>query len=236
MIDYDVFERNLAGLRKRLATAEALAGRVPGGVSLLPVTKTHPAEAVCHAVRAGLAAVGENRVREAVEKRAALAALAVRWELIGHLQSNKAKPAVETFDRIQSVDSIKLLERLDRLAGEARRRLPVLLEFNTGEDPNKYGFAVADGEAALEAALGCEQLVVEGLMTVAPLEGGRDAARRAFERLRELRDGLAARAGHPLPELSMGMTGDLEEAVAAGSTQVRVGTALFGAREPGVGE
>jgi len=219
----------LDGLRRRMAEACEAAGRAPGSVALLPVTKNHPVEAPRYAALCGLAAVGENRVQEAAAKRAACES-ALRWELIGHLQSNKAKEAVATFDRIQSVDSSKLLKRLDRLAGEAGKRLPVLLQCNTGEDPNKYGFPIAGMDPALEEALALPNLRVEGLMTIAPLDDDREVARRAFDALRELRDRLADSHGVLLPELSMGMTGDLEEAIAAGATQIRVGTALFGER------
>jgi pyridoxal phosphate enzyme (YggS family) len=150
--------------------------------------------------------------------------------LIGHLQSNKAKEAVAVFDRIQSVDSLKLLERLDRLAGEAGKSLPILLQCNAGADPRKYGFMVDAMDAALERALAAAHLKVEGLMTIAPFDDAPNVAAQCFERLRELRDRLSAQHGVELRELSMGMTGDLEAAIAAGSTQIRVGTALYGQR------
>ena len=231
MVPYSEFSANLGALRGRIRSACESCGRSPDSVALLPVTKTHPPEAVEYAARAGLGAVGENRVQEAMEKKGATEAAArVRWELIGHLQSNKAADAAHVFDRVQSVDSAKLLRRLDRFAGERGRELPVLLQCNTGEDPDKYGFAADGVEAALEAALAAGHLRVEGLMTIAPLDDDPDVARRAFDRLRELRDALAPGFGVTLPELSMGMTGDLEAAIAAGSTQIRVGTALFGER------
>ncbi|MBC8009981.1 MAG: YggS family pyridoxal phosphate-dependent enzyme, partial [Burkholderiales bacterium] len=200
---------------------------------LLAVTKTHPADAAVYAARRGLAAVGENRVQEAVEKRP-LAPPALRWELIGHLQSNKARLAAETFDRIQSVDTEKLARRLDAAAGELGRPLGVLLQVNAGRDPAKFGCELEDAPRLLETALACAHLRVDGLMTIAPL-GATEAetaehAARTFANLRALRDDLAARLGVALPELSMGMSGDLEAAVAAGSTCVRVGTALYGAR------
>jgi pyridoxal phosphate enzyme (YggS family) len=206
------------------------AGRSIENVDLLPVTKNHPVDAVEYAARCGLTAVGENRVQEAGEKYRQSSA-AVRWELIGHLQSNKVKDAVAIFDRVQSVDSLKLLQRLDRHAGEADKTLSILLQCNTGADPNKYGFTVGAMEAALEAALAAKHLKVEGLMTIAPLDDDLDVAKAAFDDLRALRDRLAAEFGIALPELSMGMTGDLEVAIAAGSTQIRVGTALYGGRE-----
>jgi PLP dependent protein len=131
---------------------------------------------------------------------------------------------------VQSVDSLKLLRRLDRCAGEAERELPILLQCNTGEDPNKYGFRVGEMAAAVEASIEAAHLRLDGLMTIAPLDDDPDVARAAFERLRDLRAELEASFDIRLPELSMGMTGDLEAAIAAGSTQIRVGTALYGER------
>lgn len=239
MITYEDFCLRVAEVEARIGAACRVAGRDPATVRLLAVTKTHPAEAAVYAARRGLGAVGENRVQEAAAKRplataAAAGAGGLRWELIGHLQSNKAGPAVATFDRIQSVDTEKLTLRLDRAAGEARRVLPVLLQVNAGRDPAKFGCELEDAPRLLELALGAPNLRVEGFMTIAPL--GADAAetaehaRRTFANLRALRDELTARFGVALPELSMGMSGDLEDAVAAGSTCVRVGTALFGVR------
>ena len=229
MISYEVFEGNLRSVNSRIEAACHLAGRAVESVQLLPVTKNHPVDAVVYAARAGLTAVGENRVQEAAQKHAMQLA-EVRWELIGHLQSNKAKDAVAIFDRVQSVDSLKLLNRLNRCAEQAGKILSVLLQCNTGEDPNKHGFCVSEMEGVLEAALSAEHLKVDGLMTIAPLDDDPDVATAAFVGLRELRDRLAAQYRVPLEELSMGMTGDLESAIAAGSTQIRVGTALYGAR------
>ncbi|HYC71524.1 MAG TPA: YggS family pyridoxal phosphate-dependent enzyme [Opitutaceae bacterium] len=232
-IDYDTFWKRLAEVRGRIDAACRAAGREPAEVTLLPVTKTHPPAAAVYAARAGLGAVGENRVQEGKEKRAAVT-VPLRWELIGHLQSNKARLAAEHFDRIQSVDSEKLLNHLDRAAGELGRRLPILLQVNAGNDPAKFGAEPADAPRLLAAALARPHLQVDGLMTIAPLGAApaetADLARRTFANLRRLRDELAAGAGVPLRELSMGMTGDLEIAVAEGSTLVRVGTALYGAR------
>jgi hypothetical protein len=197
---------------------------------LLPVTKTHPAAAAEYAARYGLAAVGENRVQEAVDKQAQLATK-VRWELIGHLQSNKSKLAAAHFDRVQSVDSEKLLNQLDRAAGELGKVLPVLLQINAGNDPAKFGAEPADAARLLEVALARPHLRVDGLMTIAPLLDDPAVARHTFANLRVIRDDLAARFGAPLTELSMGMSGDLDAAIAEGSTMVRVGSALYGSRE-----
>jgi PLP dependent protein len=229
LLSYEVFLANLAALRVRVASACAVAGRDPASVAILPVTKTHPVEAALHAVRAGLAAVGENRVQEALPKIEAARGAGVRWELIGHLQSNKAKLAARAFDRIQSVDSRKLLDLLDRAASEDGRVLPVLLQVNAGDDPAKSGVSRDEAAALLELAASKPHLRVEGFMTIAPLSDDPAVARRTFAALREIRDRLATPA-FPLRELSMGMTGDLAEAIAEGSTMIRVGTALFGSR------
>ena len=235
-IAYDEFARRAEALRAQIAAACTASGRDAADVQLLAVTKTHPATAADYAARYGLHAVGENRVQEGVEKRAQLApaSAALRWELIGHLQSNKAKLAAQHFDRVQSVDSEKLLNHLDRAAAERLKSLPILLQINAGNDPAKFGADLADAPRLLEAALAKKNLRVDGFMTIAPLGATESEthahAERTFNTLRALRDDLAARFGVPLRELSMGMTGDLVLAVAAGSTIVRVGTALYGSR------
>lgn len=231
LITYEEFGERVARLRERIAAACEAGQRDPKEVTLMAVTKNHPVEAAAYAARAGLGCVGENRVQEAIDKMKQ-ADFPVRWELIGHLQTNKAKVAAESFDRIQSVDSLKLLRALDRRAREAGKRLPILLQVNAGEDPAKFGAKVEEVPELLAAGLAAEALTVEGLMTIAPLDETREAARAAFARLRNLRDRLSDRFGVSLPELSMGMTGDLEEAIAEGSTLVRIGTALFGSRNP----
>lgn len=228
-IDYETFSQRADLLRRRIGDACAAAGRSPAEVTLLPVTKTHPAAAAEYAVRQGFTAVGENRVQEGVEKRAQSPA-GLRWELIGHLQSNKARLAATHFDRIQSVDSEKLLGVLNRAAGDLGKKLPVLLQINAGDDPAKFGAEPADAERLLTTALAQPHLRVDGLMTIAPLADDPAVARRTFARLREIRDALAAHTGAPLRELSMGMTGDLDAAIREGSTLVRIGTALYGPR------
>lgn len=230
MISFEVFENNLKQVKNRIRVACQSVGRSTDEVQLLPVTKNHSVEAVHFAIRAGLVAVGENRVQEALQKKTTMTSANVKWELIGHLQANKAKDAVALFDRIQSVDSIKLLNRLNRFAEQAEKTQAILLQCNTGEDPNKHGFKVCEMEAALDLALEAKHLQVDGLMTIAPLADDKSIAKSAFDDLRELRDRLSSCYGLPLAELSMGMTGDLEMAIAAGSTQIRIGTALYGAR------
>lgn len=227
--NYEIFCRRADALRARMAAACQQAGRAPDACALLPVTKTHPVEAIDFAHRYGLAAVGENRVQEGAEKRAQTSA-AIRWELIGHLQSNKARLAVTHFDRIQSVDSPKLLTVLNRAAGELGKQLPVLLQINAGNDPAKFGAEPEDALRLLDTALELPHLQVDGLMTIAPLSDDPAVARRTFARLRAIRDDLATRSGRPLTELSMGMSGDLEAAIAEGSTLVRIGSALYGER------
>jgi PLP dependent protein len=228
-IDYPTFNQRADALRERMASACQLAGRERSACALLPVTKTHPVAAVDYAQRYGLTAVGENRVQEGAEKRALTSAV-IRWELIGHLQSNKVRLAVTHFDRIQSVDSVKLLNALNRTAGELGKKLPVLLQINAGNDPAKFGAEPEDAPRLLETALALPHLQVDGLMTIAPLSDDPVVARRTFARLRTIRDELAIRGGCPLLELSMGMSGDLEAAIAEGSTLVRIGSALYGAR------
>jgi pyridoxal phosphate enzyme (YggS family) len=227
--DYEEFQRRADRVLARIQAACAEAGRDPATVELLAVTKSHPPAAAEYAARRGLRAVGENRVQEGAEKRAQVPG-PLAWELIGHLQSNKGRLAAQHFDRIQSVDSVKLLDVLDRAAAEFGKTLAILLQVNAGLDPAKSGVEPEAAAALLDAARGRNSLRVEGLMTIAPLSDDPAVARRAFAALRGIRDRLAAASGLPLATLSMGMSGDLEAAVAEGSTLVRVGSALFGAR------
>jgi PLP dependent protein len=229
LLSYDEFSARADAVRAQIDAACRAAGRDPREVELLAVTKTHPPAAADYAARYGLRAVGENRVQEAVDKKAQTSA-PVAWELIGHLQSNKARLAAGHFDRVQSVDSERLLELLDRAAAGLGRVLPVLLEINAGADPDKFGATPAGAPRLLETALAKKNLRVDGLMTIAPLSDDPAVARRAFAALRALRDQLGPKFSAPLPVLSMGMSGDLAAAIAEGSTLVRIGTALFGAR------
>lgn len=201
----------------------------PSEIKILPVTKFHPLEAVEFARRRGFESVGENRVQEAAIKSGRR--FQISWELVGHLQSNKAGLAVKLFDRIQSVDSKKLLEKIDFHARGLGKVQRVLLQINAGNDPAKFGADLSDGPELLEFALGLPNVSVEGLMAIAPIDSTLRAAEECFLSLRNLRDTLQREFSRPLPELSMGMSGDLEPAVAAGSTMIRVGTFLFGDRE-----
>ena len=232
MIDYETFVQNAKQLQERIAIACEGCGRNPSEVTLLPVTKTHPARAVDYAAIYGFKAVGENRVQEAVEKRKAITTV-IGWELIGHLQSNKAKQAVTCFDRIQSVDSIKLIHRLGKLVADRPEPLALMLQVNTAVDPAKYGVRCEETDKLAEAVLGYPKLKLEGLMTLGALRASRKETSATFERLRQTRERLGKAFGLSLPELSMGMSGDLEEALRAGSTLVRIGTALFGERMEG---
>ena len=216
----------------RIADACARAGRDPAGVTLVAVSKTVPVERVRAAVAAGLTTLGENRVQEGEDKAAAVTG--ATWHLVGPLQSNKAKRALETFDVIQTVDSVALAERLDRLATEVRpgARVPVLLQVNVDRDPAKAGFD-PEGLAGAAAALGgLARLDVRGLMTVGRLVERAEDARPTFAALRELSERLRTEWPGLGPELSMGMTDDFAVAVEEGATIVRVGRALFGERPP----
>ena len=221
-----------AAVLSRIASACARAGREPAPVTLVAVSKTVPAERLRAAVAAGHDVLGENRVQEAAAKMALVPG--PRWHLVGPLQANKARRAVELFDVLEAVDSVALAHRLDRLSAELRpgRPLPVLLEVNVDADPGKSGFAPAAIATELGGLLALASLEVRGLMTIGRLAAAPDEARATFRRLRELATGL--RAAHPGlgPELSMGMSDDFEAAIEEGATIVRVGRALFGERPP----
>ena len=229
MMELEKFMINFANIKLRIDRACQSVGRDAKTVCLLPVTKTHGSWAVEYSLQVGLASVGENRVQEVKEKQPIIEG-DCRWELIGHLQSNKVNEAVRLFDRIQSVDSLKLIRKLNQSCASVGKKLPILLQCNAGEDPNKYGFAESEMAEALEAVLDAPQLHCQGLMTIAPLGSEPSSAEACFEKLRSIRDFLTERYQYPLEELSMGMTQDLEAAIAAGSTMIRVGTALFGHR------
>lgn len=228
MISYEAFLKNYHQLQERIKTVCDQCNRDPKTIKVVAVTKNHPPECISYARRAGLFAVGENRVQEAQLKQEALERDSVRWELIGHLQSNKVKRAVELFERIQTVDSLSLAQRIDRVAHEKDIKQAILLQFNTGEDPKKFGATQDEAHKLVEQVLSLNNIQLEGLMTIAPL--GREAAYCAFERLAELRESLQISFNISLPELSMGMSNDFEEAIRAGSTLIRVGTFLLGTR------
>ncbi len=224
------FRAARAAVLARIAAACGRAGRDPAAVTLVAVSKTIDAEPLRAAVAAGLELLGENRVQEAAAKAPLVPG--ARWHLVGPLQANKARRAVEVFEAIESVDSVGLAERIERLAREVRpgARYPVLLQVNVDDDPAKAGFDPATLTGAVAPIVGLEALEVRGLMTIGRLVTDPEAARPTFRRLRELSGELRA-AGLPIgPELSMGMTDDFEVAVEEGATIVRVGRALFGER------
>jgi pyridoxal phosphate enzyme (YggS family) len=220
----------LALVQDRIAEAAVAADREPSSVQLIAVGKTFPAEIVASAVAAGATDLGENRVQEAVAKRPQVPD--ARWHLIGPLQRNKAKAALEAFDVVHTVDGFKIADRLQFLLDThwPDRRLEVLLEVNVGEEPQKAGVLPDDAGELLEHVRDCSQLQVRGLMAIPPWQEDPEASRPSFRALRELRDRLQQESGLELPELSMGMSHDYHVAIAEGATYVRVGTAIFGAR------
>ena len=220
----------LEGVRGRISAACARAGRNPDDVEIVAVTKTHGAEVVKEAWDAGLAIVGENKVQEAAWKKPASVS-GPEWHLIGHLQSNKVRHALELFDVIHSVDSAKLADRINFIADEIGASPRILLEVNVSGERSKSGMRPEDAEATVRRIMdACPRVTLEGLMTMAPFSEDPEDARPYFRRLRELRDGLEQTFGIGLPRLSMGMTGDFEVAVEEGATWVRLGTVLFGER------
>lgn len=233
MNDHPTFLNSVKALQERINSTCKKCGREPQEVTLMAVTKRHPVEAAEWALEAGLWHLGENRVQELAEKRPKVADKRGKWELIGPLQRNKARLAIQHADRIQTVERIKLARALDRICGEeGRERLPVLMQVNVSGDPAKSGCAPEGARALLEAITASAHLDLEGLMTIGELTEERELIRATFRDLRELRDRLSSETGFSLPVLSMGMTGDLEIAIEEGSTLIRVGTALFGERDP----
>jgi pyridoxal phosphate enzyme (YggS family) len=221
---------NLASVRERIAAAERLSGRPAGSVTLIGVVKTLPAETLAAAVALGLADLGENRVQEAESHQRSVPRSAARWHMIGHLQRNKAGRALELFDVFHGIDDLELARSLAERAARSERRVKMLLEVNVSGESTKFGVSPEGVAALAEQVEELASLELVGLMTVgAPVETS-ELARPGFARLRRLRDAIAQRLGRPLPELSMGMSGDYEVAVEEGATMVRVGTALFGAR------
>ena len=223
----------IAEVRARLIAAAHRSNRPVDEITLVAVSKTHPAEAVREAIAAGLDNFGENRVQEAESKIPDVGRTAARWHLIGHLQSNKARRAVELFDCIHSLDSPDLARRLNRICDELERQeLPVLIQVDLGHETTKTGAEEKDVSELVAVISDCPRLWLKGLMTLPPFFDEPESVRPYFRRLRELRDGLKAKgafADHP-GELSMGMTHDFEIAIEEDATMVRVGTAIFGER------
>src|SRR5271165_250999 len=223
---------NLLRVQARVLTAARRAGRSAEEITLIGVSKTHPAEAIREAYAAGLRHFGENRVQEWEGKQGALQDLNATWHLIGHLQSNKAARAAKLFHAIDSVDDFALAQRLDRARGESgvTGKMRVLIEVHIAAEESKTGAAADELPALAEKIAGLPMLELAGLMCIPPFAENAEDARPHFRRLREMRDELAKHLGGALPVLSMGMSHDFEVAIEEGATEVRVGTALFGTR------
>jgi pyridoxal phosphate enzyme (YggS family) len=221
----------LDSIQARIAAACQRAGRDPADVALLPVSKTFGADLVRAAAALGLRRFGESKMQEVREKAEALADCALDWVVIGHLQTNKAKDAARLAAEVQSVDRLDLAQALDRRLQQEGRALDVLVQVKTSDEPSKYGLDPAELPAFLRTlARDCASLRVRGLMTLAVNSDDEQAVRACFRNLRQLRD-QARQDGMALDRLSMGMSGDFELAIQEGSTEVRIGSALFGARD-----
>ena len=218
---------NLAEVRNRIEQAAQKCGRNADEIKLVAVSKTHPSEILQAAIAAGVTVFGENKVQEAVGKIEELGKENLEWHLIGHLQSNKARRAVQLFDVIHTLDSIELAERLERICVEENRTsLSVLVQVDLADETTKNGVDEKDLPKLIEFLRTCERLKFDGLMIIPPFFEDAEKTRPFFRRLREIRDGFL-----PDGELSMGMSHDFEIAIEEGATIVRVGTAIFGARE-----
>lgn len=227
------FQRNLAAVQARIAAACGRAGRDPASVRLLAVSKTKPAASLRLAHAAGCGMLGENKVQEAWGKWEALQDLpGLRWSVIGHLQTNKAKLVARFAAEFQALDSLRLAQALDRRLGVEGRTLDVFVQVNTSGETSKYGLAPEEVPDFVQALPAFPTLRLRGLMTLALFSSDAQRVRQCFVRLRQLRDELrtSAPAGVALDELSMGMSGDFEIAIEEGATVVRVGQAIFGAR------
>jgi pyridoxal phosphate enzyme (YggS family) len=220
---------NIASVRKRIVAACERAGRSPESLTLLAVSKTHPPEIVSEAAKLGLALFGENKVQEAKAK-IPLCPGRLRWHMLGHLQTNKCRDAVDLFEMIQSVDSLHLAEEINKRADQASKRMPILLEVNAGGEASKFGYRPEQLLADLPRINQLPRLEIQGLMTIPPWTPNPEKVRPMFQQLRELKAKCEDILGAPLPHLSMGMTGDFEVAIEEGATIVRIGTALFGER------
>ena len=232
--DTNQLRERLHAVRVRIEAAARRSGRSAQEIKLIAVTKTHPAEIVRQAIDEGLTELGENRVQEAEAKITEVGRVAARWHLIGHLQSNKVRRAVQLFDVIHSLDSVALARKLDRACkDEGRSQLPVLIQVDLGHEPTKSGVAENELSKLIQTVKQCQALRFVGLMTLPPYFEKAELARPYFVKLRELRDRLVEQRafGDGDGELSMGMTHDFEIAIEEGATMIRVGTAIFGDRK-----
>jgi pyridoxal phosphate enzyme (YggS family) len=225
---------NLAAVRARLEQAARAAGRDPASVRLVAISKTFPAQAVVDAAGAGQVDFGENRVQEALQKIRATAEHQIRWHLVGHLQSNKARKAVSAFDVVHSIDGVDLLEKVDAAAAEVGREPELLIQVDLAGESTKFGASEADLPAIFDAAGRLKAARLVGMMLLPPYVEDPEEARPWFRRLREIRDAFARQGvdARHLRELSMGMSHDFDVAISEGATTVRVGTAIFGERPP----
>lgn len=226
--------RNLNEVLGRIEKAAQRAGRNPSDIKSVAVSKTHPAEILREALTAGVSVFGENKVQEAEAKIVEIGRDCAEWHLIGHLQSNKARKAVQLFDVIQSVDSVELAKRLERICLEENRsELSIFVQVDLAGEETKSGIAESDLSGLVENLRGCERLKFNGLMIVPPYFENPNDTRPFFRRLREIRDDLSSQSAfaNGKGELSMGMSHDFEIAIEEGATVVRVGTAIFGERK-----
>jgi hypothetical protein len=220
---------NLNSIRQRIAAACARAGRDASAVTLLAVSKTHPPETIREAVDAGQLLFGENKIQEAKAKIPRCPGKA-RWQFIGHLQSNKVRDAVELFDMIQGVDSLAIAQEISKRAAQAAKTMPILLEVNVAGEGSKFGYRPEQLLAELNELNALPKIEIHGLMAILPYTPVPEKVRPYFQKLRELKAQVETVLGAPLPQLSMGMSGDFEVAIEEGATLVRIGTALFGER------
>jgi len=231
--DAEDLRSRVEGIRRRIEFAAGRCGRSPDEITLVAISKTYPVETLRGAIDSGITDLGENRVQEAEPKIMELGRRAARWHLVGHLQENKARRAINLFDLVHSLDSVSLAQRLDRLcASEGRDELQVLVQINLGGEESKTGIALEDLPQLLDVLVASPRLRLDGLMTLPPYFEDAEDARPYFKRLRELRDQLQCegRFGDRSGELSMGMSHDFEIAIEEGATIIRVGTAIFGQR------
>jgi pyridoxal phosphate enzyme (YggS family) len=232
VIDREPIQTNLLAVQERIAEAARKAGRRSEEITLIGVSKTQPAEAICAAYEAGIRHFGENRVQEWEGKRGALGDLQATWHLVGHLQSNKAARAAGLFHSVDSLDDFGLAQRLDRARAEqpGSQKLRVLVEVRVEEEESKSGAKVHEAGVLAAKITALSRLEVAGLMCIPPFLEDAENVRPYFRRLRDLRDSLARELGRELPALSMGMSHDFEVAIEEGATEIRVGTAIFGSR------
>ena len=222
-------KENLSFIKQRIEEAAIQAGRDPESVKLIAVSKTKPVELIEQAYDYGQRHFGENKVQE-IQLKAPQLSSDINWHHIGHLQSNKVKPAVQYSDLIHAVDSLKLLQRINRIAGEQEKTQAILLQLNISGEESKFGLSVEQLNPVLDHLASCPNISCQGFMTMAPFAADSQERLAIFQKLAAIRLQAEKDYSSDFPELSMGMTGDFAEAIAAGATYIRIGTAIFGAR------